>query len=133
MIASLALERARDETGAPLFLIKGGVMIELRLGLRARATRDLDAVFRAEFHSWLDQLDGANFSTFERNRDTKEWIELPVAQLIADGDDVTISRPHADWISPDLAIIDPATTERITRAEGASGSDARWRSRKSDV
>ena len=47
MIASLALERAQDDTGAPLFLIKGGVMIELRLGLRARATKDLDAVFRA--------------------------------------------------------------------------------------
>jgi hypothetical protein len=28
MVASRALERARDETGAPLFLIKGGVMIE---------------------------------------------------------------------------------------------------------
>lgn len=34
-------------------------MIELRLGLRARATRDLDAVFRAEFGTWLDRLDGA--------------------------------------------------------------------------
>lgn len=59
MIAALALERARDQSGAPLFLIKGGVMIELRLGLRARATRDLDAVFRAEFSTWLDRLDGA--------------------------------------------------------------------------
>jgi hypothetical protein len=59
MIAALALERARDESGVPLFLIKGGVMIELRLGLRARATRDLDAVFRAEFNTWLDRLDGA--------------------------------------------------------------------------
>ncbi len=59
MIVSLALERARDGTGTPLFLIKGGVMIELRLGLRARSTRDLDAVFRAEFRTWLDQLDGA--------------------------------------------------------------------------
>jgi Nucleotidyl transferase AbiEii toxin, Type IV TA system len=59
MIAALALERARDQSGVPLFLIKGGVMIELRLGLRARATRDLDAVFRAEFSTWLDRLDGA--------------------------------------------------------------------------
>jgi len=63
-----------------------------------------------------------NFTTFERNRDTKEWIELPVAQLIADGDDVTISGPHADWINPDLAIIDPKTAERVTRADGAE----RW-------
>ncbi len=59
MIASLALERAQDDTGAPLFLIKGGVMIELRLGLRARATKDLDAVFRAELRTWLERLDGA--------------------------------------------------------------------------
>jgi hypothetical protein len=60
-----------------------------------------------------------NFTTFERNSDTKEWIELPVAQLLANGDDVSISGPHADWINPDLSIVDPATGERITRADGA--------------
>jgi hypothetical protein len=63
-----------------------------------------------------------NFTTFEHNRDTKEWIELPVAQLIADGDNVTISGPHADWVNLDLAIIDPASAERVTRADGAE----RW-------
>jgi len=35
---------------------------------------------------------------------------------------VSISGPHADWINPDLAIIDPETAERITRADGAE----RW-------
>ncbi|HEY5062565.1 MAG TPA: hypothetical protein VII52_13580 [Gemmatimonadaceae bacterium] len=63
-----------------------------------------------------------NFSTFERDPDTKEWIELPVAQLLADGENVSISGPHADWINPDLAIVDPETGERVTRAEGAE----RW-------
>jgi hypothetical protein len=63
-----------------------------------------------------------NFTTFRRDRDTNEWIELPVGQLIANGNDVSISGPHADWINPDLAIIDPATTERVTRADGAE----RW-------
>jgi hypothetical protein len=63
-----------------------------------------------------------NFTTFERDPDTKEWIELPVAQLIADGDEVSISGPHAEWINPDLAIIDPETRERVTRADGAE----RW-------
>jgi hypothetical protein len=62
-----------------------------------------------------------NCATFERDPDTKEWIERPVAQLLADGDDVTISGPHADWINPDLRI-DPKTAERITRADGAE----RW-------
>jgi hypothetical protein len=63
-----------------------------------------------------------NFTTFERNRDNKKWIELPVAQLIADGDDVTISGPRAEWINLDIAVIDPETRERVTRADGAE----RW-------
>jgi hypothetical protein len=63
-----------------------------------------------------------NFTTFELDPDTKEWIELPVAQMLADGEDVSISGPHADWINPDLTIVDPETAQRITRADGAE----RW-------
>jgi hypothetical protein len=63
-----------------------------------------------------------NFTSFERDPDTKEWVELSVAQLLADGDEVTISGPHADWINPDLAIVDPETRERVTRTDGAE----RW-------
>jgi hypothetical protein len=63
-----------------------------------------------------------NFTTFERDPDTKEWVKLPVAQLLADGDDVSISGLHADWINPDLAIVDPETGERVTRVDGAE----RW-------
>jgi Nucleotidyl transferase AbiEii toxin, Type IV TA system len=37
---------ARDGEGQPLFAIKGGVAIELLLGLEARATKDLDASVR---------------------------------------------------------------------------------------
>jgi hypothetical protein len=57
----------------------------------------------------------ARFTTFELDRETDEWVELPVAELVADGDEVTISGPHADWISPDISIVDPETGERITR------------------
>lgn len=63
-----------------------------------------------------------NFPTFERAPDTKEWVEVPVAQLLADGNDVSISGLHADWINPDLAIVDSETAERITRSDGAE----RW-------
>jgi Nucleotidyl transferase AbiEii toxin, Type IV TA system len=59
MIVSIALDRARDDVGTVLFPIKGGVMIELRAGLRARATRDLDVIFQADFRAWLDRLDQA--------------------------------------------------------------------------
>jgi hypothetical protein len=62
------------------------------------------------------------FTTFEPAPGGDEWVQRPVARLIADGDEVTISGPHADWINPDLAIIDPENAQRITRADGAE----RW-------
>ena len=63
-----------------------------------------------------------NFSTFELDPDTKEWIELPVAQLLADRDEVQISGPHADWINLNVSIIDPESREQVTRDEDAE----RW-------
>jgi hypothetical protein len=63
-----------------------------------------------------------NFTTFQLDAAGERWVEQPVAQLLADGDDVTISGPHADWVNPDLAIIDPESRERVTRTDGAE----RW-------
>ncbi|HEX4670503.1 MAG TPA: nucleotidyl transferase AbiEii/AbiGii toxin family protein [Solirubrobacterales bacterium] len=59
MLVTLALERAQTDDGGPLFLVKGGVSMELRLNLRARTTKDLDTVFRGQFGEWLDALDDA--------------------------------------------------------------------------
>jgi len=59
------------------------------------------------------------FTSFELDAHSERWIELPVAELFADGQEVTISGPHADWISLDIAIIDPDMGERITRGDNA--------------
>lgn len=59
MILAGALERVQDEAGASAFVVKGGVALELRLRLRARATRDFDATFRQQFGEMLDVLDAA--------------------------------------------------------------------------
>jgi len=59
MLVALPLERSLDGDGGPLFVVKGGVSMELRLELRARTTKDLDAVFRGAFDDWLDALDDA--------------------------------------------------------------------------
>ncbi len=53
------LDAARNEDHEPLFLLKGSVAMELRLGLTARATKDLDAAFRADAAEMLDRIDGA--------------------------------------------------------------------------
>jgi hypothetical protein len=62
------------------------------------------------------------FTTSEFNRGTHEWVEIPIAELIADGGEVRISGPRAEWINLDTAVIDPETRERVTRADGAE----RW-------
>lgn len=45
-LAATLMRNARDEHDQPLFLIKGGVAVELLLGVQARATKDLDASAR---------------------------------------------------------------------------------------
>lgn len=54
-----ALERVREEDSAARFLIKGGIACELRFQGKARATRDLDAVFHGSLDELLADLDAA--------------------------------------------------------------------------
>ncbi|MDR2620208.1 MAG: nucleotidyl transferase AbiEii/AbiGii toxin family protein [Propionibacteriaceae bacterium] len=54
-----ALQRAFDSDQQPLFLVKGGLYLELRLGLKARATKDVDTLFRggaAELERAVDAI-----------------------------------------------------------------------------
>jgi hypothetical protein len=41
MVVAAMLDHARDENEDPVFVLKGGAAMELRLGLRARATKYL--------------------------------------------------------------------------------------------
>ena len=62
------------------------------------------------------------FTTSELDADSNDWIELPVAEVVADGDELSISGPHADWISPEISIVDPDTGDQVTRVDDAE----RW-------
>lgn len=53
MVVLGALDRVRAGDDARRFVVKGGVAMELRLGLRARATQDVDLTF----HGDPDELD----------------------------------------------------------------------------
>lgn len=77
MLVALPLEHSLDGEGKPLFAVKGGVSMELRLGLRARTTNDLDAVFRGAFEGWLAALDDAlavDIEEFSFSREEPEAI-----------------------------------------------------------
>ena len=53
------IDHIRDTEGGHLFVAKGGSAMQLRLGLTARATTDLDLLFRGNVNAWLDQFDEA--------------------------------------------------------------------------
>ena len=54
VIAALQRALGRDET--PLFLVKGGVWVEMRLGTGARATQDIDTLFRGTIDEFVVTL-----------------------------------------------------------------------------
>lgn len=54
-----ALERVREADSPTRFLIKGGMACELRFQDKARATRDVDAIFRGSLDELLADLDAA--------------------------------------------------------------------------
>ncbi len=77
MIVTAVLDRVRDEDGEPIFLLKGGLAMELRLQLRARATGDYDAAFRVRTEEVIDRLDealAATWNNFDLTRDAPEII-----------------------------------------------------------
>jgi hypothetical protein len=63
-----------------------------------------------------------HFATAEFDYETEEWHETTRADLVADGQDIEVTGPNADWIDLDLAVLDPNTGEVIHRPDGAE----RW-------
>lgn len=57
------LDEVRHADGGHLFVIKGGTAMQLRLGISARATTDLDVAFRGNWDDWLERFDDATSNT----------------------------------------------------------------------
>lgn len=75
-----ALQRTPHADGQPLFLLKGGSLIELRLGLEARSTGDIDTLFRGDFGEMLEALDhtlAEDWGPIEFTRSEVETVDAP--------------------------------------------------------
>lgn len=60
MVVAAMLDKARHaDDGEPLFLVKSGVAMELRVDIGARATKDFDTAFRESMEVVSDHLDPA--------------------------------------------------------------------------
>ncbi|MDR0283337.1 MAG: nucleotidyl transferase AbiEii/AbiGii toxin family protein [Propionibacteriaceae bacterium] len=56
-VVTAALQRAVHEDGTSCFLLKGGTMLQHRLSVPTRATKDVDGLVRGDIESFLDVLD----------------------------------------------------------------------------
>jgi hypothetical protein len=59
VVVSAVLGELRETDGTPLFILKGGVAMQLRFGIRARLSQDYDTVFRREIKHLEDVLSDA--------------------------------------------------------------------------
>lgn len=58
-IAAAKLQQVIDASGESRFSLKGGNLLQHRLGLNARATKDLDGIVTGDLQDFLDVLDRA--------------------------------------------------------------------------
>ncbi len=105
---ALETVRADDE---PRFLIKGGASMELRLGLGARTTKDINVVFRGAAREMLDALEEAfaqpygSFS-FRRKGPVEDIRETGSRRLF-----VQVSFAGKDWQTLQIEVARPEATE----------------------
>ncbi|MDR1513586.1 MAG: nucleotidyl transferase AbiEii/AbiGii toxin family protein [Propionibacteriaceae bacterium] len=56
-VATAVLQRAVSEDGQSRFLLKGGTMLQHRLAVQTRATKDVDGLVRGDIDSFIADLD----------------------------------------------------------------------------
>jgi predicted nucleotidyltransferase component of viral defense system len=56
-VVSAILQQVVDNDGRSRFLLKGGTMLQYRLGPVARATKDLDGIVRGDLDEFVGQMD----------------------------------------------------------------------------
>ncbi|MEI7742872.1 MAG: nucleotidyl transferase AbiEii/AbiGii toxin family protein [Chloroflexota bacterium] len=103
MVLSAVLTRFTDEEGAPLFLLKGGVAMELRVGARARASRDFDTAFRDDMSRLEEILAAASVHEHGIFRLTAGSAS-PIGPTGAVRIPVRIALAHYDWGTVDLEV-----------------------------
>ncbi|MBI4730249.1 MAG: nucleotidyl transferase AbiEii/AbiGii toxin family protein [Acidobacteria bacterium] len=119
MVVAGLLDHVRDKEGDPLFLLKGGAAMELRLGLRARATKDYDTAYREAIDGMLGRLDAAlrhGFGDFTATRTEPESIAGTATQRL----DIKLSYRGRSWgtVQLEVAATEGETGREIDRVPG---------------
>jgi type II secretory pathway pseudopilin PulG len=115
-LATALMRHARDEHDEPLFLIKGGVAIELLLGLQARATKDLDAAARLAGEDIAPRLRAALAHGWEGFTFRLTGLEQ-VRDTAAHRGEVKVSYQGDPWSTVQF---------EVSPTEGAAGHQIHW-------
>lgn len=115
-LAATLMRHARDEHDEPVFLIKGGVAIELLLGLQARATKDLDATARLADEEIGPRLRAALARGWEGFTFRLTSLEQ-VRDTTALRGDVKVGYQGDPWSTVQF---------EVSPAEGATGQQIHW-------
>ena len=125
MIVAAMLDSARHrDDGEPLFLIKGGVAMELRIGGSARATRDLDAALRAAISELAEHLDPALRAGFGDFGATRTELE-PIRNTGAVRCDIKITYRHRPVVTipVEVAEVEASMGSEVDHVPARSLSD----------
>ena len=110
VVATAKLQQVVDSLGKPLFLLKGGALLQHRLGLVARPTKDLDGLVRddvGEFMRLLDENMRENWGAISFSRSEVAEIRVPGKSVNPRQFEMTLSLKGRTWrkvtveISPD--------------------------------
>lgn len=113
MVIASVLDEVRDEDNDPVFVLKGGAAMELRLGLMARATKDFDVSFRQLAADMLSRLDEA-FDHPHGDFEITRTPPTPVRDTRAQRLDLKLAYRGRSWQTIQL---------EIAPAEGAAGQE----------
>lgn len=115
-VAGALMRNARNEYDEPVFLIKGGVAIEIMLGLRARATKDLDTAARLETNEIPRYLAAGLAKGWDNF--TFRLMELrPISDTNAQRCDIKVSYQGDPWSTVQF---------EVSPAEGLVGQGVHW-------
>lgn len=111
-VAVAAVQRALDKEGRQLFLLKGGNLLQHRLDVPARTTKDIDGIVRGDIDVFIGVLGDVflePWGPFTLRRGSVEVINVPTRLLKPRRFDVYIDLRGTTWrriqfeISPDEA------------------------------
>lgn len=119
MVVAGLLDHARDENLDPLFVLKGGAAMELRLGLQARATKDFDATFRHAVLNMVEHLDDALRRGHGDFTATRTELE-PIAETRAQRVDIKLAYRGRSWatVQLEIAVVEGQAGREIDRLPG---------------